>query len=125
MIQIMVYLILFQGQRIIIINSGGKECFIPNPYACFKSHLSIITNTNFRNYEKLLKVKLISNPLPHSVIAWGMPPYHNVQVNLATASNSRKSDLTSWLNKKGLSNEEVHCTYRINRLLAGHNHKML
>jgi hypothetical protein len=87
-----------------------------------------------------MKEILISNPISYSVIAWTMPPYHNVQVNPSPVLNSGKSESTSWLNKKVLPNEEemskpdlyqfnkinkpMHCIYRTNRLLVGHNHKI-
>jgi hypothetical protein len=100
---------ILRGQRIIIINTGGGEGFVPNSYVHFKSHQrrgDYHNDLNFRNYKKWVKEKLILSPPPNSVIVTDSAPYRNVQVNPALTSNSRKSALISRFKKKGIPHAE-------------------
>jgi hypothetical protein len=52
---------------------------------------------NFDNYERWLKVKLIPNLPPYSVLVMNIAAYHNIQLNLAPTSSSQKTVTIDWL----------------------------
>jgi transposase len=126
------------------VHAGSSNGFIPNALLKFKSgtksgdyHHEI----NFDNYERWLKTKLIPNLPPNSVLLVDNAAYHNVQLNPAPTSSSRKSAMIDWLSHRGIPfidrmcKPELHSlikfrklrfkTFKIDALLAEHGHSTL
>jgi transposase len=96
---------------------------------------------NFDNYEKWLKTKLIPNLPPNSVLLVDNAAYHNVQLNAAPTSSSRKSAMIDWLSDRGISFSDRMCKpelcsliklrklqfkrFKIDALLVEHGHSVL
>jgi hypothetical protein len=57
---------------------------------------------NAENYETWLKEKLIPNLPQNSVVVTDNASYHNVQLNRAPTSASRKSEMKEWLMQKNI-----------------------
>lgn len=92
-----------KGERLIIIHAGGSMGFIPNCLNIFKSGSKsgdYHDEMNSSNYEKWVTEKLIPNLPAESVVVIDNAPYHNVQINRAPNSNSKKADMVSWLTEK-------------------------
>lgn len=82
-----------KGSRLIIINAGYDRGFLPDCLQIFKSGTTsgdYHHEMNSVNYEKWAREKFIPNLPPNSVVVIDNAPYHNVQVNKAPNSNSRK-----------------------------------
>jgi transposase len=92
---------------------------------------------NFDNYERWLKTKLIPNLLPNSVLLINNAAYHNVRLNPAPTSSSRKSAMIDWLSDRDIPFSDRMCkpelysliklrkrfkTFKIDALLAEHGH---
>jgi hypothetical protein len=89
-----------KGQQLIVIHAGGEQGFIPNAYVRFRCHQKTGTyhsDMNYTNYKKWLKEQLINNLLQNSILVIDLAPYHNVQLNRAPNSHSRRDFLISWL----------------------------
>jgi transposase len=96
---------------------------------------------NFDNCERWLKTKLIPNLPPNSVLLVDNAAYHNVQLNPAPTSSSRKSAMIDWLSDRGILFTDRMCkpelysliklrklrfkTFKIDALLAEHGHSAL
>lgn len=133
-----------KGQRLIMINAGGDMGFIPNALLMFKSGTKsgdYHDEMNGTNYEKWLKDKLIPNLPPNSVVVIDNAPYHNVKLNPAPTSNSRKQDIITWLEEKGIAhnpamlklqlyqlvkdNRDKYIEYKFDKLLTDDGHSVL
>jgi hypothetical protein len=57
---------------------------------------------NFDNYEKWLKMKLIPNLLPNSVLLVDNAAYHNAQLSPAPTSSSSSFSMINWLSDRGI-----------------------
>ena len=57
---------------------------------------------NYINYEKWLKTQLIPNLPPSSVLVIDNAPFHNVQLNPAPTSSSKKQEMIDWLTRHGI-----------------------
>lgn len=98
-----------KGDRLIIVHAGGEMGFIPNARLIFKSGTKsgdYHDEMNFNNFSKWLKEKLFPNLPPRSVIIVDNAPYHNVQVNKAPTSTSKKADMQDWLRNHNIAYEE-------------------
>lgn len=94
-----------KGQRLIVVHAGGSNGFVPNAMLVYKSSQKCGDyhhDMNFNNYEKWLKEKLIPNLPSNSVVVIDNAPYHNVQLNPAPTSNSRKAVMQQWLRDKNI-----------------------
>ena len=139
-----------KGQRLIVIHAGGEQGFIPNAYVRFKSHQKAgdyHSDMNYANYEKWLKERLIPNLSSNSVLVIDNATYHNVQLNRAPNSNSRRDFMISWLKYhlppitfnntdfSSLRNPDIYnmilplkpkyLSYKIDGIFAEHNHNIL
>jgi hypothetical protein len=72
---------------------------------------------NFHNYERWLRIKLIPNLPPDSVLVVNTAAYHNVQLNLPPTSSSRKSSTIDWLSDCGISLSDQICKPRLYSLI--------
>jgi hypothetical protein len=82
--------------------------FVPNALLIFKSGCKS-KSTDYHddmNAENEEKEKLISNLFQNSVVVTENASYHNVQLNRAPMSASRKSEMKEWLMHKNIPFEE-------------------
>lgn len=133
-----------KGSRLIIVHAGGEMGFIPNCLLIFKSGTKsgdYHDEMNSENYEKWLINKLIPNLPPNSVVVTDNAPYHNIQVDKAPTSNSKKADMVAWLDSKNISfspgllkpqlyeiiksHKKGYITYKFDNLLQEHGHVSL
>lgn len=94
-----------KGQRLIIVHAGSEDGFVKDALLTFKSGRTTGDyhhDMNYENYEKWVKNKLIPNLPPNSVIVIDNAPYHNVQLNPAPTSSSRKADMIKWLEERNI-----------------------
>lgn len=94
-----------KGQRLVIVNAGNENGFIPNAYLKFKSktHKGDYHNDmNFINYKKWIEEMLLPNLPPRSVIVIDNAPYHNVQIEKSPNMSSRKDEMKEWLRKRSI-----------------------
>jgi hypothetical protein len=92
---------------IIFVHAGGEMGFVPNALLIFKSGCKSKSSDyhddmNAENYETWLKEKLIPNLPQNSVVVTDNASYHNVQLNRAPTSASRKSEMKEWLMQKNI-----------------------
>jgi transposase len=96
---------------------------------------------NFDNCESWLKTKLIPNLPAYSVLLMDNAAYHNVRLNSAPTSSSRKSAMIDCLSDRGMPFSDRMCkpelysliklrkprfkTIKIDALLAEHGHSVL
>lgn len=132
------------GHRLIIVNAGGENGFIPGANLIFKSNLksgNYHHEMNFENFSKWVNEKLIPNLPPKSVLVIDNAPYHNVQVNKPPNSNSTKETMKNWLREKNIlfNDNMLKCElynliklhkpkyrhYAIDDLLTSHGHNVL
>lgn len=95
-----------KGQRLIIVHAGGQEGFVNNALLTFRSGKKsgdYHNDMNFENYEKWVKLKLIPNLQPNSVVIIDNAPYHNKQENPAPTTSSRKADMINWLSERNIA----------------------
>lgn len=135
---------LSKGQRLIIVHAGGAMGFIPNAMLLFRSNTKsgdYHAEMNFENYKKWLTEKLIPNLPKESVLVIDNAPYHNVQVDKAPTSASRKDDMRKWLSDKNIAWNDAmlkpelynliklykprYKTYQIDSLLRDKGHSVL
>lgn len=133
-----------KGKRLIVVHAGSNQGFIPNALLVFKSNQTTGDyhhDMNNMNFEKWLVDKLIPNLPPNSVLVMDNAPYHNVQLDRAPTSASRKKDMLDWLTEKGIPyrsemfkpelydlikiNKHRFKTFKIDRLLAKFGHTVL
>jgi transposase len=133
-----------KGQRLIMVHAGGDMGFIPNCLLIFKSGTKTgdyHSEMNAQNYGKWLEEKLIPNIPANSVIVTDNAPYHNVQLNPAPTSNSKKADMVKWLTEKNITFQPTmlkpqlyqiikhykkrYVSYKFDALLRDHGHTVL
>lgn len=91
-----------KGERLIIIHAGGENGFIPNAFTCWKasSHSGDYhDNVNGEIFMKWMKEKVLPNLEPNSVVVIDNAPYHNIKIDKAPTSKSRKQEMKNWLLK--------------------------
>jgi hypothetical protein len=104
-----------KGLRLIIINAGGENGFVPGAYARWKSNShtgDYHHEMNFENYEKWVRTQLVPHLLPKSVVAIDNAPYHNKQKEKCPTSASRKDDTKKFLRAKGAFLSSKICSNR-------------
>jgi hypothetical protein len=135
-----------KGRRLIIVHAGGEMGFVPNALLIFKSGCKSKSSDyhddmNAENYERWLKEKLIPNLPQNSVVVTDNASYHNVQLNRAPTSVSRKLEMKEWLMQKNIPFDENsykiqlydiikrhkkrHIIYKFDVLLERHGHNIL
>ncbi|PSN39112.1 hypothetical protein C0J52_17489, partial [Blattella germanica] len=87
-----------KGESLIIVHAEGEDGFISNALLIWK--LTQVSGDyhhqmNASNFEKWLREKLIPNLRPNFVIVIDNAPYHNMQVDKAPNSNSKKSHMVA------------------------------
>jgi hypothetical protein len=87
--------------KIIIINTGGEEDFIPNAYVGVKSHHS----TGHYKLRATAERKKFLHFFHIALQSYCTMLDYDVQVNLAPTSNSRKNVMASWSNEKKCANQ--------------------
>ncbi|CAK1578045.1 unnamed protein product [Parnassius mnemosyne] len=83
---------LSKGQRVVIVHAGSETGFVPNALLTFKSGMKsgdYHDDMNFENYEKWIRIQLIPNLLPNSIIVADNASYHNKEYHLVPNAYSR------------------------------------
>lgn len=133
-----------KGTRLIIVNAGGEDGFVPNSYVRWKSHCSTgdyHNEMNYENYEKWVKYNLVPNLRPNSVVVIDNAPYHNKQIETCPTSTTRKDDMKKWLQNKNIPfdekmlkpqlyslikmNKPRHKSYRIDQIFSNAGHSVV
>lgn len=133
-----------KGQRLIILNAGNEDGFVPNAYLRFKSNSTTGDyhhEMNFENYRKWIEEKLLPNLKPKSVLVIDNAPYHNVQKEKCPNMSAKKDEMRQWLATRNIpfTNEMLKIdlysliklhkprfkTYIIDELLRSHGHDVL
>lgn len=86
-------------------HAGYNAGFILNGLLIFKSGTKsgdYHSNMNYTNYVKWIRLQLMPNLPPNSVVVIDNAPYHNKIKDATTTSNTKKSDMISWLTEKGV-----------------------
>lgn len=112
-----------KGERLIIVHAGGENGFIPNALLIWKSTQAsgdYHHQMNATNFEKWLLEKLIPNLRPNSVLIVDNAPYHNVQVDKAPNSNSKKCDMIAWLHEHNIDFDESMLKPQLYKLILLH-----
>lgn len=89
-----------KGERLIIIHAGGENGFVPNALKTWKASChtgDYHDNVNAEMFLKWTTEKLLPNLPPRSVVVIDNAPYHNVQIDKAPTSKSKKQDMKDWL----------------------------
>lgn len=133
-----------KGERVVIVHAGYENGFIPNALLTFKSESKSGDNhddIDYKIYEKWLRTQLIPNLPPNSVVVLDNASHHNKEYESAPTSNSKISDMQSWLTQKGIPyspemlkpqlyklitvNKDQYKKFSIDKMLAEHNHAVL
>lgn len=91
-----------KGERLIILNAGSEKGFVPNALTMWKasSHSGDYhDNVNTDIFMKWIEEKILPNLEPRSVLVIDNAPYHNLQIDKAPTSKSRKQEYKDWLGK--------------------------
>lgn len=94
-----------KGDRLIIIHAGGEKGFIPNALKTWKASKrsgDYHDNVNQEMFMKWLMEKLLPNLEPRSVLVVDNASYHNVQVDKAPTSKSKKQEMKNWLSNHNI-----------------------
>jgi hypothetical protein len=114
---------IYKGERVIIERDGSENSFILNALLILKSGTKSKEyqhRVNFDNYERWLKVKLIPNLPPDSVLVMNNAAYHNVQLNLAPTSSSQKIVTIDQLSDFGILLCDQICKPKLYSLIKLH-----
>jgi hypothetical protein len=93
-----------------MLHAGGINGFIPNAALTYKAGSSTEDyhgEMNTANFEKWAVEKLIPNLPAQSVIVLDNAPYHSLQINKPPSAYTIKTDMISWLHKKGVNCHET------------------
>lgn len=93
-----------------IVHAGSETGFVSNALLTFKAGTKsgdYHDNMNYENYEKWLRIQLMPNLPPHSVVVVDNASYHNKQWDIAPNSNSKKAEMQAWLTEKGIHYDET------------------
>lgn len=94
-----------KGNRLIIIHAGGEKGFVPNALKTWKASNQsgdYHDNVNQEMFMKWMTEKLLPNLEPRSVLVVDNASYHNVQVDKAPTSKSKKQEMKDWLSKHNI-----------------------
>lgn len=133
-----------KGQRLIIVNAGGENGFIPNAYLKFRSNTKsgdYHSEMNYTNYKQWLQEMLIPNLPPKSVLVIDNAPYHNVQIEKCPTMCARKEEMREWLRARNIpftedmlkidlysiikAHKPQYKIYEIDRIMSAHGHTVL
>lgn len=80
---------------------------------------------NAENYGKWVMEKLIPNLPDNSVVVIDNAPYHNMQVNKAPASASKKIEMVKWLTDKGIPFDSNMLKPQLYNLIKSHKERYI
>ncbi|XP_069354549.1 uncharacterized protein [Maniola hyperantus] len=90
-----------KSQRVVAIHAGSEAGFIRNALLVTESH-DDYSNISDDVYFDWLQHKLIPNLLPRSVVVVDTASPHDKEYDPAPNSNAKRSDMTAWLDQKGI-----------------------
>lgn len=133
-----------KGQRVVIMHAGYEAGFIPNALLMFKGGTKTgdyHNNVNYENYENWICTQLMPSLPPNSVVVIDNAPYHNKLEDAPPTSNSKKTEMISWLIEKDIPcnpnmfkpelyklihlHKERYKKYHVDRILQQNNHTIL
>lgn len=133
-----------KGHRLIVVHAGGEMGFIDNCLIIWKSGRKsgdYHDDMNRDNYFKWVKERLIPNLPPRSVLVIDNASYHNIEVDRAPTSNTRKATMVSWLVHRNIPHRDTmykhelyeliklhkpaHKSYVLDALMEQHGHSVL
>ena len=94
-----------KGSRLIIVDAGTKDGFIPGASLVFqakKDDGDYHGEMNAASYEKWFREQLLPNIPPNSVIVLDNASYHSAQVELLPRKHWRKDLIREWLTSKDI-----------------------
>jgi transposase len=94
-----------KGDRLIIIHAGGEKGFIPNALKTWKASKytgDYHDNVNEEMFMKWLKEDLLLSLEPKSVLVVDNASYHNVLIDKAPTSKTRKQEMKDWLSNHNI-----------------------
>lgn len=93
------------GQRLIVVHAGGNMGFIPGAFLAYDSKSKTTDyheEMDSDNFTKWITEKLIPGMPEGSIVVLDNAPYHNKLVNKAPSSNTRKSEIQTWLTENNI-----------------------
>lgn len=133
-----------KGKRLILVHAGGKDGFIPNALLMFNSGTKsgdYHDEMNYQNFSKWVKMQLLPNLPPRSVLVIDNASYHNVTLEKHPTSSSLKVDMVTWLAERNIPHDPAkpkpqlyeiikqhkpeHRKYELDALLHGYGHSVL
>lgn len=111
-----------------MVHAGGEMGFLPNCLLLFKSGTTsgdYHHDMNGDNYHKWVKTQLIPNLPPNSVVVIDNAPYHNVLMNKAPSSVSKKSDMTNWLAQHNIEFSDTLLKPQLYEIIKRHKQQFI
>lgn len=109
------------SHRLIIVNAGGKNGFVPNATLTFKSCSKsgdYNGQMNYTHFEKWSVEKLVPNIPANRIIVMDNAPYHSVQINKAPSKYTNKPDMINWLRQNKIRHSEKIRKFELAELIA-------
>lgn len=106
-----------------IYSAGGEKSFITEALTMWKSSLSsgdYHANMNKPNYMKWITYRLLPKLEPRTVLVIDNAPYHNIEVDKAPNSNTKKEDMKLWFNRKNIPYSESMLKPELYKLIKLH-----
>lgn len=115
-----------KGERLIIIHAGGEKGFVPNALTTWKAtkHTGDYhDNVNQEMFMKWMNEKLLPNLEPRSVLVIDNAPYHNVQIDKAPTSKTKKQEMKDWLRQHNIAFSDDMFVPELYKLIGLHKDK--
>lgn len=117
-----------KGERLIIIHAGGEKGFVPEALTMWKASThtgDYHDNVNADMFMKWIKEKVLPNLEPRTVLVIDNAPYHNVQIDKAPTSKSRKQEIKDWLSRHNIRFSDDMYVPELNKLVQLHKPRYL
>ncbi|XP_054260031.1 uncharacterized protein LOC128995480 [Macrosteles quadrilineatus] len=115
-----------KGNRLIVIHAGGEKGFVPNALTTWKATThsgDYHDNVNQEMFMKWMTEKLLPNLEPNTVLVVDNAPYHNVLVDKAPTSKSKKQEMKDWLSKHNIAFSEEMFVPELYKLITQNKSK--
>ena len=118
-----------KGGRFIIVHAGSSDGFVPGALLMFRFKFGnegdYHDSMNSQTYKKWFEEQLLPNIPQRSLMIMDNAPYHNMQVNKAPSSNSRKGDIIKWLIYNDIQHDSSHTRSELLQLVKQHKQNLL
>ncbi|XP_054259923.1 uncharacterized protein LOC128984614 [Macrosteles quadrilineatus] len=115
-----------KGNRLIVIHAGGEKGFVPNALTTWKATThsgDYHDNVNQEMFMEWMTEKLLPNLEPNTVLVVDNAPYHNVLVDKAPTSKSKKQEMKDWLSKHNIAFSEEMFVPELYKLITQNKSK--